>query len=625
MSWSIAAALSTGAAISPELRSELKQAVASPPSFQPTCNNYHLETTFCHISLAWSDWRNKPLAEVTSGPNNARLSLILLGECFEAASINPRELLARYQQQGITALEGLNGRYIALVVDEVRQRLQVVTDALGLRKLYQCELSGQLLLCSSLESFRAISAFRPRLDHYGAAQLLITSHLCDEHSLLEGVTLLPPATRLQCQGATVQHERYWTPSIESADAERDDSIERMMAEASQALNCRLQGTERLMLPLSGGLDSRLLAGLLPPSLHSRTHSCSYGHSHSYDRRIGQKVARALGLAHQSLSLPTQLYSDYQQCALGLADGEISIEAFPLFRLLEAGTPGETLLSGYAGDWISAKKLLHEQGSMEASMAHLWQKLYVRMGFQEGLFAQVVCHPELKRGYQRLQQTMQSAFDQARADSFAEKAQLLEFWHRQRRYVTYQLSALEARFRVVAPLCDSELVKRWLCLPMSLKEGQRGYRQLIHKVSPALAALPVAGSRRYQSLGLENTEERLDALARLQQSLASSGLNEGLKWRLNTGLKGAGRLLVKASGGWLGPHNRGLLVHHDQDIRQQNPQWFKQQLFDPAMTEGVYDVRALQQLWDEHCRGLQDHSVRINNLIMLSAFRRHWSL
>ncbi len=617
MSWSIAAAVSNTSDISPQLRHDLRQAIEQGG----TERHCHLETPFSQVSVGWSDWAPPPLAQSSDGS----LNFVLIGEYFEQARLAPAEILLRYRQRGISALEGLNGRYIALLTDEKRQYLGLVSDPLGLRKLYQHKLADQLLLCSSLEFFRFIHGFKARLDPYGAAQLLITSHLCDHNTLLDGVSLVPPATRLSCDRSGVRQTCYWQPSIEPNKMDLESGIEMMQQEARRALECRMQNAESLLLPLSGGLDSRFLAGLLSPSLYERTHTCSYGHGHSYDRRIGRRVSSALKLPHQSLDLPKKIYQEYKQRALLLADGEVSIEAFPLFRLLDAGTAGTTLLSGYAGDWISAKKLLYEKQSPAESMAYLWQKLYVRMGFTKERYGEVVCHPGLRDGYPRLQKNMYDIFDQADAPSFAEKAQLLEFWHRQRRYVTYQLKALEHRFRVVAPLCDTELVKHWLNLPLALKEGQRGYRNLIHEVSPRLAGLPVAGSFRYHALDQDTPTRRLDTVSRLQRSLKRSRLDERLIWRLNGGLNHVGRFVVSVSGGWLGPHNRGLLVHHEEDIRHHNPEWFKQQLFDQEMADGFYDVRGLRRLWDEHQRGLQNNSVRINNLIMLSAFRRHWSL
>ncbi|WP_426416817.1 asparagine synthase-related protein [Aestuariirhabdus sp. LZHN29] len=621
MSWSVVAGIAQGADLAPGLRHELAQAVEQEVLHSTSLQQVSLDTAFCHISLAWSEWLPDPVARSVDG----NLSLILLGDCYETESLTPGELLQRYLDHGGRALEGLNGRYAVLLLDERERSLQLVSDPLGLRKLFRCELDGQLLLCSRLEAFRHLSGFRPRLDPYGAAQLLISSHLCDDHTLLKGVRLVSPATRLVCDSRGIRHTQYWVPTIEPSDDSAVDVLDAMQAELERAQHCRLKDCERLVLPLSGGLDSRLLAGLLPQTLLGQTEGFSYGHGHSYDRRIGRKVAVELGIPHHSLSLPPAIYQSYQCAALMLADGEVSIEAFPLFRLLDVGSAGSTLLSGFAGDWISSKKRLQVQATPQQSMEHLWQKIYVRKGFSPGRFTQVISDPGIREGYERLQQTMNQSFHGAQADSFADKAQLLEFWHRQRRYVTYQLNVLEARFRVVAPLSDLSLVKCWLNMPSSLKEEQSGYRQLIHRVSPPLAALPVAGSRSYQKLSAGIAlQARTDLISGLQQRLAQSRVNEGLRWRLNLGLKGVGRLLVGVSGGWLGPHDRGLLVHHDQDIRHHKA-WFQQRLLDPVMAEGIYDPEGVKQLWDEHQRGQQDHSIRINNLIVLSAFRRYWSI
>ncbi|RRJ84440.1 asparagine synthase-related protein [Aestuariirhabdus litorea] len=614
MSWQIAAAVAPGLPLGAGVRTELEAAVNA--SGTNLCAV--LEGFFGCIALSWSRWRAEPFAR------RDRLTLVLIGDCYGEQALTADQLLERYLIQGSGALEGLNGRYMVWVLDEQHQRLELIGDPLGLRKLYVTDLKDCRLFCSHLSALRHVRAFHPRLDPYGAAQLLITSHLCDEHSLLEGVRLIAPAAHLSWGPEGYTQRCYWAPSIDPTRGDLEGGAEALQPLLEHALQRQVGESDELTLPLSGGLDSRLLAGLLPAALRPMTHSFSYGHAHSYDRRIGRRVAKTLGIRHQRLDLPARLYQRYQAQALTLADGEISIEAFPLFRLLEAGVEGSTLVSGYAGDWISSKKRLHPQEGRDRSLQYLWQKLYVRKGFSARDLEAVVVHPQVREGYERLQQTMLEAFDSACADTFADKAQLLEFWHRQRRYVSYQLNVLETRFRVCAPLCDYELVRNWLNMPAHWKEQQRAYRSLIERISPTLAALPVAGSSRLQPLQAGSGGARLDLIGGLRQRVLQSNLSEGARWRLNLLLRGGGRGLVAASGGWLGPHNRGLLVHHDEDIRQ-DTEWFFKRLMDPQMAEGIYNLDALRRMWEEHLSGRQDHSVRFNNLIVLSAFRRFWSL
>jgi hypothetical protein len=95
----------------------------------------------------------------------------------------------------------------------------------------------------------------------------------------------------------------------------------------------------------------------------------------------------------------------------------------------------------------------------------------------------------------------------------------------------------------------------------------------------------------------------------------------LQWRLNAGKRAWNDLVIKASGGWLGPHDRSYYVHHDENIRRIDPAWFRSMLLDLPVAGEWFQLRALERLFDEHTSRRKDHSIRINNIISFLAWHQ----
>lgn len=67
----------------------------------------------------------------------------------------------------------------------------------------------------------------------------------------------------------------------------------------------VEGYQNLYIPLSGGLDSRLIAGVISTSHSHKIWSRTYGDPNSLDVKIGTRVAQTLGINHSKVSKSNQ--------------------------------------------------------------------------------------------------------------------------------------------------------------------------------------------------------------------------------------------------------------------------------------------------------------------------------
>ncbi|MEW5747138.1 MAG: asparagine synthase-related protein [Nitrospirota bacterium] len=185
-------------------------------------------------------------------------------------------------------------------------------DLLGIFPVYYFS-DGELFLAgSSPELFRHHPVFRQELDPAGLVGILLTMHLVDGRTLLKGVRRLAPGHLLRWSPAAgpceILHyripvsDRYFSlpfsAHLDILDTVLDDAVAR-----------HAPAGEAYALLLSGGLDSRMLAGYLGKHGAGVT-ALTLGISTDLEMACALPVARTLGFRHRAVDLPFTSYPAY---------------------------------------------------------------------------------------------------------------------------------------------------------------------------------------------------------------------------------------------------------------------------------------------------------------------------
>lgn len=580
---------------------------------------HEFSTRNLHMHVQYSNWATPLFVQ----DSRTGVALQVIGRMHDAAWTAER-MLQDYLARGTDALVGCDGIYVALVWDARTETLVIANDRLGFEKLYLFQQDDLLLFASGLKAIAVHPAVRSEIDPLALAQFLTTSHLLDERSLLRDVSILPPAALLTVSRSGISQQQYWTPHFEpDASLDLDRWADRLGEVLRQAVQESV-GEGAFVLPCSGGLDSRAIAAFLPGKALERGRACSFGHAHCYDVRYGRKVARAAGLSHETLTVPANFFRSYLRDGLAINDGEVSIEALPMLRLMPFGVPGETLLTGFLGDVLSGGHIpdgMDHVGDYGQQLALLWKMRYQAKGFSDDALGRVLLPGIYRQVKGATFETMRRSIEQADAESFIDKAVLVELRDRQARYISYMMRSLSLKYDVRAPFAHSRLVDEWLRVPLAFRIGQKAYRRMLVRFAPHLARIPEAKTRRgLQHMDCAGPMRVPLTFARILDA-GDDYLPQRLAWRVNASLHSIGHGLANLTGGWLGLHNRGEYVHHDESIRKVDPEWFRQALNQDDLTEGWFDKKALNTLLEEHLMGRMDHSIRINNVVSFLEWRR----
>jgi len=221
------------------------------------------------------------------------------GQLVEPDSTNlATRLINMYQDDGNIFIHRISGTFNIAFLDRNRQRLLIFNDRLGFQSLFHYHDADLFLFAPEMKAFLPYKRLDTSIDEAALALSLSTDVTHGNSTLLQNVKLLPPASCLEYGADGLKITRYWqptfTPDLASSRQHFIDKGAELFAESVHN-HVQVDPDQRVIFPLSGGLDSRLLLKLLAKQ-HNNIDIFTHGSSSCLDYRIAQKTAAALGLS-----------------------------------------------------------------------------------------------------------------------------------------------------------------------------------------------------------------------------------------------------------------------------------------------------------------------------------------
>jgi asparagine synthase (glutamine-hydrolysing) len=166
-------------------------------------------------------------------------------------------VLAAYHQYGENVARALNGDFALAIADEPGRRLVLARDVMASCPLYYCPLPGTLLFASEIKCLLAHPGVTAAIDDDALAELVL-DYWCDAHrTCFKGIFSVPPGEAVVASGGRVERRPQWTfdPMRQVRCRSFGDYRDRFRDLFEQAVRRRLQGSDRVAVAVSGGLDS----------------------------------------------------------------------------------------------------------------------------------------------------------------------------------------------------------------------------------------------------------------------------------------------------------------------------------------------------------------------------------
>lgn len=394
-------------------------------------------------------------------------SAFVMGE-FAGIRSPAEELCQLAEDDGPSAASGHNGVYLACLASR-DGTVSLATDTLGLFPLYFHADARRLVFASEPNLVFSHPAVARRISQHGLAGILLQGHMANGQTLWQGIRRPDVGHIVTWQpgtGVTVSSAHALTPSDEYFGMAYAEARARMAAALASAVHGALpDGPVSLML--SGGLDSRLVAGYLGRVAPGRTTTYTFGDPADIEYRCARAASRALGMTSVRVPMRFERYAELaRQCAIQEDAGNSLWDFGWLSGAAEVDFSSSQLISGFHGDPImggSSIPWAFNQRSGQYDFESLFTAVNA-WGFPPGVTAELMSCESAASVVQDVIDEMRARFDSLPGLPF-QKGWLWGLQNRNRLHVFPYAWRLGSRAWPRTPYVDRELLKLAAGMPL----------------------------------------------------------------------------------------------------------------------------------------------------------------
>ena len=384
--------------------------------------------------------------------------------------------------------------FFAAATWNVHGTLTVGCDLLGIFPLYWWSDGEVALVGSSPELFSRHPRFEARFDPAGFAGILMTNGLVAGRTLWKGVQRLSPGHVLRLKGpASVREElQYQVPmSDRYADLPFRGHADVMGDALADAVNRHCPEGDPYGILLSGGLDSRMLAGFMGER-GIRPRALTLGLSTDLEMRCAKSVARELGLEHVTAEPDQRSYHEYAslhsrwehlgQGFTTIRDWETQAHVGALAPRVVVGCLADNIVGAVSISWA------YDQEAREMSFETFWRRmpqLGIRPQVLDDLLDRDFFHDSVQGTVAEIRDEFHSL-----AETDAGRAWQHDLKHGARFHVGGTIWRLSFGSWPVVPVLDRRVLETMGALPPAALSDRLAQLRLLTSRFPRLAELPM---------------------------------------------------------------------------------------------------------------------------------------
>jgi asparagine synthase (glutamine-hydrolysing) len=236
-----------------------------------------------------------------------------------------------YKKHGAALPEKVDGSFnIALFDIESREGF-LCNEKLGHRHLYYFEDENVFLFSSEIKAFLAYENFDRELDWDAAADYFNYGYILGDKTMFKRVRLLKGGHTVQIKNGKACFNRYWDYRFgELSRQSLPELIEEVDSIYKDVIRRQTVGAKNVVIPLSGGLDSRFITGHAVAA-GIEPHSFTHGRRGCSDHKIALDVVKTLNIKnYRFVEIDPMWLTDYAERFTFLSEG--MIESSPAILL-----------------------------------------------------------------------------------------------------------------------------------------------------------------------------------------------------------------------------------------------------------------------------------------------------
>lgn len=264
-------------------------------------------------------------------------------------------LIGQYQKYGTLIMDRVNGEFVIGLYDKKTKVLVIANDRWGMREFFYYVDKSICIFSSEAKAILQYSGFRPKINEEAVVDFLNFGYLLGNKTFFEGIHLLAPGSTLildKKKHTITSHRFTLNPTLSGNNV--DDYVDPAYKLLDRSIVNRIRGRKRVASYLSGGLDSRIINGIL--SRHSSnvdTFSIAQ-HSRGKEYLIAQEVMKRLkNFTNSMVKTSPDHIKQHLSWAIWMTEGMMMLQAVsPFYGVLHNHLKGhDILLGGFAGGMV----------------------------------------------------------------------------------------------------------------------------------------------------------------------------------------------------------------------------------------------------------------------------------
>jgi len=391
----------------------------------------------------------------------------------------------------IDSLRRLNGSFSIII--ETAQYMLCVVDRIRSIPLFYSSVNNSLIISDDANYLRELLDATFNEEH--GAEFLVTGYVTGPDTLFDGIFQLQAGEFLVFDKLSGNfsinsyfHYLHGNYSIESEEQHLTSLDEVMVSVFNRLIDTTTKKGKTIVVPLSGGLDSRLIVAMLKRLGVKDVICFSYGKTGNHEAKISKKVAEALEYPWYFVEYTSRRWYDchhsdemraYERYASNFVSLPVIQDYLAVKILKEEGKIPDTavFIPGHTGDMISGGHIprTYDQSSdytFEKFLADNLKKHYNLWRWDRN---------ELESLFK--EKTWKCVGDIFVNDneSCANAIELFDFNERQAKFIVNSVRVYEFfgyDWRI--PLWDAELIDFFLKIPLLLRLDQKIYKKYCFK-------------------------------------------------------------------------------------------------------------------------------------------------
>ncbi len=204
-----------------------------------------------------------------------------------------QHLITLYSQDAARLSEKIDGSFNVAIFDNRTKQAMLCNDRFGHRQLYYFEDDSLFMFATELKAFLAYDSFDREVDLECAADMFNYGYPLGDKTLFTHGKILLGGHVIRIANGKTTFSQYWDYTYqEGVEKSLDEMVEEVDAIFRPLIRKRIGNAENIVIPLSGGLDSRFILAHTIMAGHNPW-AITHGRSGCHDHRIAMDVVKVL--------------------------------------------------------------------------------------------------------------------------------------------------------------------------------------------------------------------------------------------------------------------------------------------------------------------------------------------